>query len=94
MTQPHDVDAGRRGDRLDVVQTLDRFDLRDRQGAGGGLGHGLRWRRHAVIVVRDTEPGAAAAGGWVVGCGLKTPLICIDILLVPGWVVPSFDSDR
>jgi transposase len=25
---------------------------------------------------------------------LKTPLICIDILLVPGWVVPSFDSDR
>jgi hypothetical protein len=44
--------------------------------------------------VRDTEPGAAAAGGWVVGCGLKTPLICIDILLVPGWVVPSFDSDR
>jgi hypothetical protein len=28
------------------------------------------------------------------GGQLKTPFICIDILLVPGWVVPSFDSDR
>ncbi len=69
VTEPQRVDAGDRGNGLDVGQTFDRFDLRYHHRA-------LVQRRHLgddiaalVVVMRKSERRAAPSGGRIARAG-------------------------